>query len=146
MKTFALILIAAALQSTCGESRQPEPAPQEQRTRYVRNPDGSVDGYGPNAARDAIREVHKQMAENPEGFRRYRECQQRCGYDPRDDDTPGIVTFEMQQEIRRRRESCNARGKRCIYPGRPWGEMAQPQQERGLWRATRQGLEEREER
>ena len=137
--------IVAWLLLTPAAPMQDAPAQPQERARYTRNADGSVSGYGRAAVDEAIRNVHRQMAENPGGFTRYRKCQQECGYEPRDTDTPGEVTEGYKQELRSRRDSCIARGIECKYPGHPYGEMAQPQQQ-SPWRATRNGREEREER
>lgn len=120
---------------------QQEAPAQQERPRYIRNADGSVSGYGRAAVDEAIREVHGQMAKDPEAFAAYRKCQQQCGYEPRDTDTPGVVTEEMGREIVARRMACASQGIDCKYPGHPYGEMAQPS---SPWRATRNGLVENE--
>lgn len=104
------------------------PPPEHQGrgdARYVRNADGSVDGYGREAVDEALREVHRQMAADPDGFRQYRECEEECGYQPRRGDPPGEITEEMRRVILARRQACEAKGKRCVYPGRPYVPMTE---------------------
>lgn len=136
--------IVAWLLLTPAAPMQDAPARISEPIRETRNADGSIDRNGYGAGYEAARRMDAQRRANPEAFAKYYEWQQRCGYAPRyEDGLMRDVTPEHGAELSRRQQACIDRGDWMKPPGAAY--PAQPQQQ-SPWRATRNGLEEREER
>lgn len=107
MTNYALAAILFALAAILWLSA---PSPEVAPMRLVAPRGVALEQYRRSATwpsiDSAIRDAQAERAANPEAFRRWRECRERCGYAPRPEDPGGEVSAEYAAEIQRRRAAC----------------------------------------